>query len=97
MPDEQIQTGQGSAQPVQAQPLEVPPQMVDLRTEKPVIDEKGEVFATSKDSKIEVEGGKIVSNVPNSVVNTADVVTDPVARMMQGISTNMPKVRNSLF
>ena len=94
---------------------------VDLRAEKAVIDEKGEVVATSKESKLGVSElktvtGKVIENLPE--INTQDLskvatqataamtgvknsvagaVKDPVERMKQGISTNMPKVKKTVF
>ena len=162
MPDEQTQVGQTqvtaqSSQAVktdagQAQDAvmagQVPSsQSFDLRAEKPVIDSKGEVVATSKESQIALQGGKVLSAIsgikPDSVVkaatgavskigqaaamigksaagmgqaaanvgqtlsqsaqtaashvNKADVITDPLKRMQEGISKNMPKVKKTVF
>jgi conjugal transfer ATP-binding protein TraC len=81
---------------------------VDLRTEKPVFNKDGEAVAMTKDKKIEVEAGRLV---PKKTVeapikkeedktghaNKADALTDPIQRMKEGVSKNMPKVKKTVF
>lgn len=84
----------------------------DLRSEKPIFDDKDQVVSLSKEQKIEVAAGQVV---PKAVgegtspqgrapkedapghVNKADVLTDPIERMKEGVSTNLPKVKKTVF
>jgi conjugal transfer ATP-binding protein TraC len=81
---------------------------VDLRTEKPVFNKDGEAVAMTKDQKIEVEAGKLVpkkiAETPikkeedkGGHANKAEALTDPIQRMKEGVSKNMPKVKKTVF
>jgi len=95
MADENTQVGQGQAQGQDdTAPVQVPAtQPVDLRAEKAVINDKGEVVATSKESKLNVAS----VNGLGQKLNVADSIKDPVERMKQGLSVNMPKIRKTVF
>ncbi|MFA4891404.1 MAG: hypothetical protein WC604_03590, partial [Candidatus Gracilibacteria bacterium] len=86
--------------------------VVDLRAEKPVFDEKGEVVATTKDQKIEVQAGRVMPNEAMAKIkhlaegavsavsghlNKAHDLMGPVERMKEGISSTMPKVKKTVF
>jgi conjugal transfer ATP-binding protein TraC len=70
---------------------------VDLRAEKPVFDEKGESTSVTKDRKIEVQGGKVIQKAKEVHANKAEVITDPIQRMKEGVSKTMPKVKKTVF
>lgn len=95
---------------------------LDLRAEKPVFDDKDQVVSLSKEQKVEVAAGQVVSKVAAQGspaakavatdfdasaqvlsgavaghANKAAVLTDPIERMKQGVSTNLPKVKKTVF
>jgi len=81
---------------------------VDLRAEKPVFNGNGDAVAMTKDQKIEVEAGRLVPKKTTETpikkeedkaghTNKADALTDPIQRMKEGVSNNMPKVKKTVF
>ena len=77
----------------------------DIRAEKPAFNEKGEVV-TTRDQKIDVSGGKIVpqagstndsNNAKSEVSEKSDSLKDPIERMKEGVSKNMPAVKKTVF
>lgn len=80
---------------------------VDLRTEKPVFDDKGDVVSTTKEQSVTVDAGQVVANpqTANPVkaeqseakVEKEKTLKDPIERMKEGVSVHMPKAKKTVL
>ena len=111
MPDEQTQqvADPQSGVGAQAQAQATAQAKLELRTEKPVFDDKDQVVSLSKDQKVEVASGQVVPKTVGEGApiapkedapgheNKAHALVDPIERMKEGVSTNLPKVKKTVF
>lgn len=105
MADEQTQVGQGSQ--AQGSVAQAPDETgsFDLRVEKPVFNDKGDVVSTTKETQVEVSQGQIVSaqaaqetKVESAVkAEAAATIKDPLERMKAGVSMHLPAVKRTVF